>query len=61
VQPPVITSVGYEGALRLTHVLPMRDIFVPQTGQEPCVAGRPFLRVTDFALFISLFVLHFRQ
>ena len=28
------------------YPLPIRYIFVPHTGQAPCVAGRPFFRVT---------------
>jgi hypothetical protein len=36
-------------------------IFVPQTGQEPLVAGLPFFIVTAWASFISRWVRHFRQ
>ncbi len=39
----------------------MRLIFVPQTGHVPCVAGRPFLNVTDTAFWISRLVRHLRQ
>jgi len=28
------------------YPLPIRYIFVPHTGQAPCVAGRPFFKVT---------------
>lgn len=40
---------------------PMRNIFVPQTGQVPCVAGLPFFIVIFCASFISRFALHFTQ
>ena len=39
----------------------MRNIFVPQTGQLPCVAGLPFFIVTFFSSFIVLFALHLTQ
>jgi len=39
----------------------MRVNFVPQTGQLPCVAGRPFFNVTFWAFLISRFVRHFMQ
>jgi hypothetical protein len=39
----------------------MRDILVPQLGQVPLVAGRPFFRVTFSGFFISLLVRHFMQ
>ena len=42
-------------------LLPMTVIFVPQTGQAPWVAGRPFFSVTDCGFRMSLFVRHFRQ
>ncbi len=40
---------------------PMRDILVPQLGQAPRVAGRPFLRVTFSGFFISRLVRHLKQ
>jgi hypothetical protein len=40
---------------------PMRNIFVPQTGQVPWVAGLPFFIVIFCASFISRFALHFTQ
>ena len=36
-------------------------IFVPHTGQVPCVAGRPFFIVICFASLISREALHFTQ
>ena len=36
---------GVSGAGR-DYPLPIRYIFVPHTGQAPCVAGRPFFKVT---------------
>ena len=43
------------------YALPMRYIFVPQTGHVPWVAGRPFFRVTFCGFRISLLARHFRQ
>ena len=40
---------------------PILKIFVPQTGQRPCVAGRPFFMVMAFASLISREALHFTQ
>ena len=40
---------------------PILKIFVPQTGQVPCVAGRPFFIVIAFASLISREALHFTQ
>lgn len=40
---------------------PILKIFVPQTGQMPWVAGRPFFIVICFASFISREALHFTQ
>ena len=39
----------------------MRDILVPQLGQVPRVAGRPFFSVIFSGFFISLLVRHFMQ
>ena len=39
----------------------MRNIFVPQTGQTPWVAGLPFFIVTFFSSFIVRFDLHLTQ
>ena len=39
----------------------MRDILPPHTEHDPCVAGRPFFKVTNSASRISLIALHFRQ
>lgn len=39
----------------------MRNTFVPQVGQSPLVAGRPFFKVTGSGLVISRFSRHFRQ
>lgn len=46
---------------RQAYALPMRYIFVPQTGQVPWVAGRPFFRVTFCGFRISLLARHLRQ
>src|SRR5487761_2450756 len=40
---------------------PIRNIFVPQTGQVPWAAGLPFFIVICCAFFISRFALHFTQ
>ena len=40
---------------------PILKILVPQTGQEPCVAGRPFFIVICFASLISREALHLTQ
>ncbi len=39
----------------------MRNSFVPQSGQMPWTAGRPFFIVTGSGLAISFFALHFTQ
>jgi len=39
----------------------MRKTLVPQFGQVPFAAGRPFFNVTSFGSFISTFFLHFTQ
>lgn len=39
----------------------MRKTFVPQVGQVPWVAGRPFFSVVGCGLLISLFALHLKQ
>jgi len=39
----------------------MRYILVPQLGQVPFVAGRPFLRVTGVGFRMSLLARHFKQ
>jgi hypothetical protein len=44
-----------------TYAFPILNIFVPQTGQFPCVAGRSFFMVIAFESFISLMVRHFIQ
>ena len=41
--------------------LPIRNIFVEQTGHTPWVAGRPFFIVMAWALLISLLDRHFIQ
>ena len=43
------------------HEAPILKIFVPHTGQVPCVAGRPFFIVIAFASLISREALHFTQ
>lgn len=43
------------------QALPILNILVLQTGQEPSVAGLPFFIVMGFGSFISRFTLHFRQ
>ena len=40
---------------------PILKIFVPQTGQSPWVAGRPFFIVIAFASLISRDALHLTQ
>jgi hypothetical protein len=52
--PEFLDSVG-------VYPLPIRYILVPHTGQAPCVAGRPFFRVTCCGLRISRLVRHLRQ
>jgi hypothetical protein len=41
--------------------LPILNIFVLHTGQDPWVAGRPFFMVMALAPFISLLVRHLTQ
>jgi len=41
--------------------LPILNIFVPQEGQTPWVAGLPFFMVICFASFISFLARHFIQ
>ncbi len=43
------------------YPVPILDILVPQTGQDPCVAFLPFLKVTALGLRISRLVLHLKQ
>ena len=43
------------------YAFPMRNTFVPQVGQEPCIAGRPFFRVICLTSLISTFFRHFIQ
>jgi len=43
------------------HDAPILKIFVPHTGQVPCVAGRPFFIVIAFASLISREALHLTQ
>jgi hypothetical protein len=45
----------------LAYDAPILKIFVPHTGQSPCVAGRPFFIVIAFASLISREALHFTQ
>lgn len=40
---------------------PILNILVPQRGQVPWVAGRPFFILMFFGLDISLLALHFMQ
>jgi hypothetical protein len=40
---------------------PILNILVPQTGQVPSVAGRPFFIVIGLAFVISREALHFTQ
>jgi hypothetical protein len=40
---------------------PILNIFVPQDGQMPWVAGRPFFMVIATGSFISFLALHFTQ
>ena len=60
-RPRPSDEAGLPGVLTGAYPLPMRYIFVPQTGHAPCVAGLPFFMVTAFASFISRCVRHFRQ
>ena len=48
-------------SLLVYSALPIRNIFVEQTGQTPRVAGRPFFIVMACELFISLLDRHFKQ
>jgi hypothetical protein len=41
--------------------LPILNIFVPQVGQTPWVAGLPFFIVISFVSFISRLALHLTQ
>jgi hypothetical protein len=65
------TEVGLAVGERRLHPLepgsesylpaPILKIFVPQTGHEPSVAGRPFFIVICFAFLMSRWALHFMQ
>jgi hypothetical protein len=39
----------------------IRNNLVPQSGQTPCTAGRPFFILTSCGFAISFFALHFTQ
>jgi hypothetical protein len=57
-------AAGFYSALfpaRRYFAAPILNILVPQTGQTPSVAGRPFFIVTCFESLISRWVLHFMQ
>jgi hypothetical protein len=43
------------------QLLPILNIFVPQVGQTPWVAGLPFFIVMALASFISFLVRHLTQ
>ena len=63
----VLTSIRHKGWLGIPQgaagyfVAPILNIFVPQTGHEPWVAGRPFFIVMTTGSLISRFALHFTQ
>ena len=48
-------------AAEVRYDAPILKIFVPQTGQVPWVAGRPFFIVICFGSLISREALHFTQ
>lgn len=50
-----------QGYRRRRYEAPILKIFVPQTGQEPWVAGRPFFMVIALASLISREALHLTQ
>jgi len=58
---PVQFARAFFDLKRLYEALPILNIFVPQTGQEPWVAGRPFFIVICSGFDISRLVLHFMQ
>ena len=60
-RPPLTSSSERRVFLGSPYPFPIRNIFVPQDGQVPCVAGLPFLSVTCVGLRISRLVLHFMQ
>ena len=53
--------VRQSGVDVVDQAAPILKIFVPQTGHEPCVAGRPFFIVICFASLISREALHLTQ
>jgi len=55
----VVTSPN--GKAKPGYDAPILKIFVPHTGQSPCVAGRPFFIVIAFASLISREALHLTQ
>ena len=57
---PTAIGGGLQEALDYA-ALPIRNIFVEQTGHTPWVAGRPFFIVMAWALLISLLDRHFIQ
>ena len=56
-----ITGRSLSGADLEIYAAPILKILVPQTGQEPCVAGRPFFIVICLASLISRDALHLTQ
>lgn len=57
---PLLVAVG-RGGYFFAAPEPILNILVPQVGQTPCVAGRPFFMVTWVGFFISRVALHFMQ
>ncbi len=53
VERSVATTNGVERSQRSYFPLPMRVTLVPQVGQTPWMAGRPFLSVVGLGSFIS--------
>ena len=56
-QPSPLHQLGRRAYL----LAPILNIFVPHSGHDPSVAGRPFVMVTSFARSIGRWVLHFMQ
>ena len=57
-----IQPLSEDNFLRLQgYPLPILNIFVPQTGQVPWVAGFPFFMVIALGSFISLLARHLTQ
>jgi hypothetical protein len=60
--PPKLTLGSWKALIPVDQgIAPILNILVPQVGQVPETAGRPFFSFTCFGFFISRDFLHFTQ